>query len=55
MSRNYNLLGDLGFHGGVNYSFETDDGDKDPSFWVGFDKSIIQALTVCCEYDFATQ
>jgi hypothetical protein len=54
MSRNYNLLGDLGFHGGANYSFETADGDKDPSFWVGLNKSITGAIEFCCEYDFAT-
>lgn len=54
MSRNYRFLGDLGFHGGVNYSLETDDNDRDPSFWVGFDKSIIKRLEMCFEYDFAT-
>ena len=40
VSRNYKLYGDLGFHGGVNYSLETDDGDEDPSFWAGIDKNI---------------
>ncbi len=38
LSRNYRLLGNLGFHGGANYSLETGDGDNDPSFWAGFDK-----------------
>lgn len=54
VSRNYSLLGDLGLHGGINYSFEIDDGDKDPSFWVGLNKSIGKNIEVCCEYDFAT-
>ncbi len=54
MSRNYSLLGDLGLHAGANYSFETADGDKDPSFWVGLNKSITGAIELCCEYDFAT-
>ncbi|MCE5252029.1 hypothetical protein LLG96_17635 [bacterium] len=54
VSRNYRLLGDLGFHGGVNYSFEDDDGDKDPSFWAGIDKDIGHAFELCGEYDFAT-
>jgi len=54
VSRNYRLLGDLGFHGGVNYSLENDDGDRDPSFWVGIDKNIGRNIELCAEYDFAT-
>ena len=54
MSRNYRILGNLGIHGGVNYSLEHDDGDKDPSFWVGIDKNIGDLFELCCEYDFAT-
>jgi hypothetical protein len=54
MSRNYRMLGDFGLHAGANYSLEDDDGDKDPSFWVGLDKSIGNRIEVCCEYDFAT-
>ncbi len=54
MSRNYNMLGNIGLHGGVNYSLEDDDGDKDPSFWIGMDKGIGDILELCCEYDFAT-
>ena len=53
-SRNYNLIGNLGIHGGVNYSLETDDNDRDPSFWVGFDKDIGRYIDICGEYDFAT-
>jgi len=54
MSRNYRLLGDVGLHAGANYSFETDDEDKDPSFWLGLNKSITRRIELCCEYDFAT-
>lgn len=54
VSRNYSFLGDLGFHGGVNYSFETDDGDSDPSFWLGMNKSVLKSVELCGEYDFAT-
>ena len=54
MSRNYHLIGDFGLHAGANYSFETDDGDKDPSFWVGFDKNFGSTIEICGEYDFAT-
>ncbi|MFC1485967.1 hypothetical protein ACFL55_02960, partial [Candidatus Latescibacterota bacterium] len=46
ISRNYRLLGDFGFHGGVNYSFEDAD-DQDPSFWVGVDKSLGPNLDIC--------
>ncbi|MHB9030751.1 MAG: hypothetical protein ACYC9O_18440, partial [Candidatus Latescibacterota bacterium] len=53
LSRNYRLFGNLGFHGGVNYSLETDDGDIDPSFWAGFDKSLGQYIDIRGEYDFA--
>lgn len=53
LSRNYRFLGDLGFHGGAGYSLETLDGDSDPSFWAGFDKSLGKQLDLCGEYDFA--
>jgi len=53
-SRNYRFLGNLGLHGGVNYSFEDNDGDRDPSFWAGADKTIGPMFEVCAEYDFAT-
>jgi hypothetical protein len=54
VSRNYNLLGNLGLHGGANYSLENDDGDYDPSFWAGIDKDFGSNMELCCEYDFAT-
>lgn len=54
ISRNYRFFGDLGFHGGVNYSLENDDGDEDPSFWAGFDKGLGEQFDLCGEYDFAT-
>ena len=53
VSKNYEFLGLLGLHGGINYSFETGDGDKDPNFFVGVDKSINPELTLMAEYDFA--
>ena len=54
MSRNYRFFGDFGLHAGANYSLETDDGDEDPSFWLGFDKNIGKNIEFCGEYDFAT-
>ena len=53
VSKNYEFLGLLGLHGGINYSFETGDGDTDPNFFVGVDKSINPELTLMAEYDFA--
>jgi hypothetical protein len=46
-------LGTIGVHGGVNYSFETGDGDKDLNLFFGFDKSINPELLLVGEYDFA--
>ena len=54
VSRNYSLLGNLGVHGGANYSLEGGDGDRDLSFWLGANKSVGGAVELCAEYDFAT-
>ncbi len=53
LSKNYLLLGNLGFHGGVNYSMENDDEDEDINFFAGIDKDITNKITVACEYDVA--
>jgi len=53
LSRNYRLWGNLGFHGGANYSLEDED-DRDPSFWGGIDKDFGKYAALACEYDFAT-
>jgi hypothetical protein len=52
-SKNFTFLGTLGLHGGVNYSFERKDGDKDLNIFVGFDKAINPELALVAEYDFA--
>ena len=52
-SKNYSFLGVLGFHGGINLSLEDSDGDNDPNFFVGFDKSISSEISFVGEYDFA--
>jgi hypothetical protein len=54
LSRNYRMLGALGFHGGINASLEDGDGDRDPSFWAGLDKSLGPFLDLAAEYDFST-
>jgi len=40
LSKNYLFLGDLSLHGGVNYSLERADADRDPNLYVGLEKSI---------------
>lgn len=53
LSKNYSMIGNLGFHAGINLSLEKDDGDGDVNFWVGFDKSINEEISFLGEYDFA--
>jgi len=53
-SRNYRMLGHLGLHAGAAYSFESADGDSDPTFWCGMNKSVGRHIELCGEYDFAT-
>ncbi len=53
VSKNYEFLGNFGIHGGINYSFEHKDGDKDINFFVGADKSLNPELSLLAEYDFA--
>jgi len=52
-SKNFNLLGNLGLHGGLNFSFERGDGDKDINFFIGVDKNINPELALIAEYNFA--
>lgn len=51
-SKNYAFLGNLGLHGGINYSFETDD-DDDLNVFLGVDKSVGDVVNLLAEYDFA--
>ncbi|MFC1557825.1 hypothetical protein ACFL40_00575 [candidate division KSB1 bacterium] len=52
ISRNYNLLGDLGLHFGANKSLEEDDRDKDINLFTGFDKALPGGIVILGEYDF---
>ncbi len=52
-SKNYAFLGYLSFHGGVNWSMEKKDGDKDMDVFVAVEKSLGQELSLLAEYDFA--
>ncbi len=52
-SQNYAMMGNLSVHGGLNYSTERNDGDKDLSAFVGAEKSLGSAVSFLAEYDFA--
>jgi hypothetical protein len=52
-SKNFDASGYLGFHGGVNYSFEHGDNDKDINFFGGIDKSVGSFMAIVAEYNFA--
>ena len=51
-SKNYSFLGFLSLHGGVNWSMEKKDGDKDMDVFAGIEKSIGDELSFLAEYDF---
>lgn len=53
VSKNYEWLGDLTLHGGINRSLEEKD-DKDPTPFVGLDKSLGPVFGVSMEFDLAT-
>ena len=54
VSKNWNLLGNLGLHIGFNKSLgENDDGDNDFNFFFGFDKELNRSFSLLLEYDAA--
>tara|TARA_B100001996_G_scaffold8041_1_gene6761 strand:- start:1359 stop:2129 length:771 start_codon:yes stop_codon:yes gene_type:complete len=54
LSRNYNLLGNLGFHLGLNKNlFENDDNDDDINLFFGFDKALNRSFSILAEYNLA--
>ena len=52
-SKNYFFLGNLGIHGGINYSLETEDKDDEPNIFLGFDKTLGDMIVLLAEYDTA--
>ena len=52
-SRNYAFLGNLSVHGGLNFTTERKDGDKDMNTFLGLEKSIGEDISLLAEYDFA--
>lgn len=53
LSKSFKFLGTLAFHGGLNYSFEREDHDKDLNGYFGVEKSINDELGLFAEYDLA--
>ena len=52
-SKNYAFLFNLGLHGGINYSLENDDDDKDINFFFGADLSFNREFGFLVEFDLA--
>jgi len=50
-SKNYSLLGYFSLHGGVNYSLERGDDDKDVNLFGGVEKTIGPVVSVLLEYN----
>ncbi|MCR4418130.1 MAG: YjbH domain-containing protein [Ignavibacteria bacterium] len=51
-SKNFNFMGLLSLHGGLNYSLETSDQDKNLNLMVGVEKTVGQQISIVAEYDF---
>ncbi len=52
-SKNYSLLKDLGLHGGINYSTENKESEKDINFFIGAHLMVDRQMSLFWEYDFA--
>lgn len=52
-SKSFRFLGFLAIHGGLNYSLEHEDGDKDLDGYAGLEKGINEELSLFAEYDLA--
>jgi hypothetical protein len=51
LSKNYDFIGFLSVHGGINYSLERADGDRDLNFFAGAEKSLGSFASVSAEYN----
>ena len=50
-SKNYNMMGNLGLHVGLNKTLEIEDGDNDINLFFGIDKEINRTFSLMIEYD----
>ncbi len=53
VSKNFEFIGNLSLHGGINYSLEHSDGNKNLNVFLGFEKSITSIYSFLADYDFA--
>ena len=54
ISRNWNALGNFGFHFGLNKNLtDSDDNDDDINIFLGFDKEINKSFAIYGEYNFS--
>jgi hypothetical protein len=53
-SKNYSFLGYTSIHGGLNYSLERKDGDRDINGFLGLEKTLGPAMALLAEYNLAT-
>jgi hypothetical protein len=51
VSKNYSMLGYLSLHGGVNYTLERGDGDRDVNGYLGVEKTIGPFVSLSLEYN----
>ena len=51
VSKNYDFMGNLGLHIGLNKSLESEDGDDDFNIFFGIDKEINNSISFMLEYD----
>lgn len=52
-SKNYTMLGYFSIHGGLNYSLETADSNKNLNLFAGMEKTLGPFLSVMAEYNLA--
>ena len=52
-SKNTSFLGGIGLHGGLSWSLEKQDGDSDPTLFLGCHKWLNSELVILGEYDAA--
>ncbi len=53
VSKNFELLGDLSLHGGINYSLEQSDRNNNLNVFFGLEKSITDKFSFITDYDLA--
>ena len=53
-SKNYSMIGFFSIHGGVNYSLERADGDRDVNVFAGVEKTLGSVVSLVVEYNLGS-